>query len=178
VARSWPAWAVETIDVSEPDPAWVPRATALIEDLNRRLDRWLTGPVEHVGSTAVPGLVAKPIVDLMAPVASLDDSAGADGTLVAGGWSLVPPDLDQRPWRRMFVLAQQDRRLAHLHLVESEHPRWRQALAFRDRLRDHPELAAEYAHLKRRAAQVHASDREAYTQAKSALVAAVVSDIG
>lgn len=128
----------------------------------------------HVGSTAVPGLAAKPVVDLMAPVRSLTASEEADAVLAGCGWRLVPPDLDQRPWRRLHVLPEDDRRLAHLHLIEPDHPRWHEALAFRDRLRREPDLAAEYARLKRQAARRHGRDREVYTQAKSAFVEAVL----
>ncbi len=123
----------------------------------------------------MPGLAAKPVVDLLAPVESLADGPRADDVLAEAGWQLVPPELDQRPWRRMYVLPEDDRRLAHLHLVEFDHPRWREILLFRDRLRRHPELAQEYAHVKRVAARAHPDDREAYTKAKSAFIEEVVT---
>lgn len=107
-------------------------------------------------------------------VSSLINSERADDVLAEAGWHLVPPELDQRPWRRMHVLPDGDRRLAHLHLVELTHPQWRDVLLFRDRLRLHPELAAEYMRTKRLAAQAHSDDREAYTAAKSALVHKVI----
>ncbi|MDP8928353.1 MAG: GrpB family protein [Actinomycetota bacterium] len=172
--RSWPAWATQKVSISDWDPAWEQRAGELVPDLSQRLAQWLAESVEHVGSTAVQGLAAKPVVDLMAPVRSLVDAPGADAILAEAGWQLVPPKLDQRPWRRMYVLPEDDRRLAHLHLVELNHPRWRETLFFRDRLRQDPELAREYARVKRLAARAHTKDREAYTEAKSAFVQDVV----
>jgi GrpB-like predicted nucleotidyltransferase (UPF0157 family) len=174
VSDAWPAWARQEVEISEPDPAWEWQAAELRAGLERRLARWFDGHVERVGSTAVPGLAAKPVIDLLAPVNSLAESERADDVLAAEGWHLVPPELDQRPWRRMYVLPEGDRRLAHLHLVEPTHPQWRDVLLFRDRLRLHPELAAEYMRIKRLAARAHPDDREAYTAAKSAFVQQVI----
>ncbi len=170
----WPAWATQVVKLSEPDPAWAWHAAELCADLERRLVHWLDGRVEHVGSTAVPGLAAKPVIDLLAPVHSLVDSERADDVLAEAAWHLVPPELDQRPWRRMYVLPDGDHRLAHLHLVEPTRPQWREVLLFRDRLRLHPELAADYERIKRLAAHAHPDDREAYTAAKTSFVDRVI----
>ena len=174
MSDAWPAWATQEVEISAPDRAWENQAAELSADLERRLARWLDGRVEHVGSTAVPGLAAKPVIDLMAPVHALVDSERADEVLSEAGWHLVPPELDQRPWRRMYVLPEGDRRLAHLHLVEPTHPQWCDVLLFRDQLRLHPELAATYERIKRLAARAHPGDREAYTAAKSAFVQQVI----
>jgi GrpB-like predicted nucleotidyltransferase (UPF0157 family) len=168
--EQWPSWATETVEVVPPDPSWPAIARGVIADLHDPLRPWLDGSIEHVGSTAVPGLPAKPVVDLMAPVASLSSSQQADAPLAEAGWQLVPPRLDNRPWRRLYVLPDNARRVAHLHLVERSSPRWREALAFRDALRSRPELAAAYAEVKRAAAMAHGEDREAYTAAKSDFV--------
>lgn len=172
----WPTWATERVVVVPWSPAWSSRGRELTADLNGLLDRWLDGRIEHVGSTSVPGLAAKPIIDLMAPVTSLAAAAEADHWLAEEGWHLVPPDLDLRPWRRMYVLPEGDRRFAHLHLVERQHPKWRDTLRFRDELRRRPDLAASYSYLKRRAAEAHEHDREAYTEAKSAFVDQVLQE--
>jgi GrpB-like predicted nucleotidyltransferase (UPF0157 family) len=173
----WPTWATERVIIVPWDPAWSSRAHELAADLGPRLGRWLDGRIEHVGSTAVPGLSAKPVIDLIAPVGSLDASAEADQALMEAGWHLVPPDLDLRPWRRMYVLPEGDRRIAHLHLVERTHPRWRDTLLFRDVLRRRPDLAEAYSRLKVRAAGAHGHDREAYTQAKATFVDGVLREV-
>jgi GrpB-like predicted nucleotidyltransferase (UPF0157 family) len=172
----WPTWATQPVEVADPDPGWPDEATALARDLADRLAPWLAGTIEHVGSTAVPGLPAKPVLDLMAPVRDLADAAHAEPALAPAGWVLVPPELDERPWRLLFVLPDGDRRRAHLHLVDPTHPKWAATLRFRDALRQRPELADEYAAVKRAAAITHRHDREAYTEAKSAFVEAVLSD--
>lgn len=174
--ESWPAWATEPVSIEDPDPAWAEVAVTLVSELQPRLVSWLDGRIEHIGSTAVPGLAAKPIVDVMAPVTALAATHDADSVLAATGWELVPPELDARPWRRFYVLPDGKRRLAHLHLLERAHPRWRDALVFRDVLRERPDLVRSYAELKRAAAASHGDDREAYTAAKSAFVERVVRD--
>jgi GrpB-like predicted nucleotidyltransferase (UPF0157 family) len=88
----------------------------------------------------------------------------------------VPPELDGREWERFYVKVAGDRRVAHLHLLEPGTPRWAELLRFRDRLRARPELAAEYAELKRTLAREHAGDREAYTRGKTAFVRRVLAD--
>lgn len=173
-ADAWPTWATATVEVVAPDPGWAHLAERLAADLNRRCAPWLDGEVEHIGSTAIPGLPAKPIVDLMAPVTRLAETPEADRRLMDGGWELVPPKLDGRPWRRFYVLPEGDHRSAHLHLVERGHPRWREVVAFRDALLADASLAARYAAIKREAADRFGDDREAYTRAKSAFVQRVV----
>lgn len=173
----WPAWATQEVEVAEPDPAWASLARRLAGDLAARLGPWLDGEaIEHVGSTAVPGLAAKPVVDLMAPVTSLAACHAADADLGQAGWQLVPPELDGRPWRRFYVLPDAARRVAHLHLVERTSPRWRETLVFRDALRERPGLADAYAEVKRAAAAAHADDREAYTAAKAGFIEQALSE--
>lgn len=172
-----PAWAVEPVRIVEPDPGWPERAERFAAELRHLLDGRLRGDVLHIGSTAVPGCPAKPIIDLMAVA---DDPAAAvareHDALTSASWFPVPPELDRRPWRAFVVrtdLAGQ-RRLAHLHLMRPCEPRWDEQLSFRDRLRADPALTAEYAAVKTRAAAEHPADREAYTAAKANFVRRVL----
>ena len=173
--EDWPSWATEKVEIVQPDPNWPKLARGLAEDLHDRLRAWLDGNIEHVGSTAVPGLPAKPVIDLMAPVTSVQLSHEADSTLTEAGWQLVPPHLDNRPWRRFYVLADGASRVAHLHLLERSSPRWHEVLAFRDALRSRPALVAAYAKVKRAAAEAHPDDREGYTAAKSDFIHEVLT---
>lgn len=170
----WPAWATEPVEVHPADPAWQQRGRAEAGRLDAALARWLTAPVEHVGSTAVPGLAAKPVLDLQAAVADLDCAEDVAAVLAPAGWHYVPPDLDGRPYRRFLVLVVDDRRAAHLHLLPTGSRTWRDQLAFRDALRSDPLLVQRYAALKRRLAAELAGDREGYTRAKAGFVAAAL----
>jgi len=173
-----PAWAYEKAEVLPHDPRLAQRARTERGRLARSLAPWLVDGVEHVGSTAVPGLAAKPVIDLMASVADPDVVVAQAGErLAADGWCYVPPELDSGGlWRRFFVKPDASglRRAAHLHVIRAGHPRWAEQIAFRDALRRDEGLARSYEDLKRRLAARYAGDREAYTGAKSQFVADAV----
>ena len=172
-----PAWAVEAVHLSAYDPRWPDRAAGYADELQPVLDRWLLGRIEHVGSTAIPGIIAKPVIDLMAQVTDPDAVVGqAGGTLDGMNWRHVPPDLDGRPWRRVFAKVSPDgrHRPAHLHLMSAGARRWDQQIRFRDALRANPGLRDEYAAVKSRLASTYANDRERYTGEKAAFVSRVM----
>jgi GrpB-like predicted nucleotidyltransferase (UPF0157 family) len=174
-----PTWAYERAEVRPHDSRWAVRAKAEHGALTDLLAPWLVDGIEHIGSTAVPGLAAKPIIDLMASVTDLDTIAEqARERLTTHGWSYVPPELDQRPWRRFFVKpdATKQRREAHLHLIEAGHPRWTDQIRFRDALRNNPDQARQYEALKRQLSEA-THDREAYTEGKAAFVASVLKPL-
>ncbi len=135
------------------------------------LSAWLSGPIEHIGSTAVPGLVAKPVIDIMAGVQSLDASRPAISVLVQRGWTYFPYRAEVMHW---FCKPSPAFRTHHLHLVPFRSPLWTERLAFRDCLRRDPAVAAEYAALKHDLAQRYEFDREAYTDAKEPFVRQVL----
>lgn len=171
---NWPAWATETVEVEPPDPAWRLRGEQERQALEVSLSRWLVARVEHVGSTAVPGLAAKPILDLHAAVADLQSAPRIAKALAPMGWHYVPPKLDRRPWRRFLVKLSGERRVAHLHVMARDAARWGEQLDFRDRLRTDAILVERYAALKRHLAAQHGADRESYTVAKSGFIRAVL----
>jgi GrpB-like predicted nucleotidyltransferase (UPF0157 family) len=170
----WPSWAREHVELHPPDKAWRERGVQAGRLLEAALAAWLVAPVEHVGSTAVPGLPAKPILDLQAAVADLACASRVAATLAPAGWQYVPPELDARPWRRFFVQIADGHRIAHLHLMTRSSPRWDEQVVFRDALRADPALAQRYATLKRSLAARYADDREAYTAAKGNFIRAVL----
>jgi GrpB-like predicted nucleotidyltransferase (UPF0157 family) len=164
--------------VVDHDPAWAVRATHFADEIRVLFLEWLASDVLHVGSTAVPDLRAKPIIDLQAvsedPAAAV---AAVGDAAAASGWMFVPRELDQRPWRWLLVRtdANARSRLAHLHLMPPGQQRWRDQLLFRDRLRSNPQLRTEYAVVKQQAAADHPDDREAYGRAKKEFVLRVVA---
>ncbi len=169
-----PPWAHASIEVVDVDPAWAGLGLRFATELDQLLDPWRTREVQHVGSTAVPGLPAKPVVDLLVPVRDLSDD-GYIGALTSAGWAYVPPELDGRPEERFFVLPDEARRVAHLHLMDPGSD-WVDVITFRDALRADRVLRDGYAALKRRLAVGHANDREAYTRAKASFVRAALAD--
>jgi GrpB-like predicted nucleotidyltransferase (UPF0157 family) len=173
--RTWPTWATERVEVVDYDPSWAARGAQERQFLQELLTPWLRGNVEHVGSTAIPGLAAKPIIDLQAPVQDLAAAEPVAPVLAPHDWHYVHPDLDQRPFRRFFVKVVDGRRAAHLHLMTASGVRWNQQLAFRDALRTRPELIRAYSQLKHDLAARHPDDREAYTARKRQFVDEVLA---
>ena len=127
-----------------------------------------------MGSTSVPGLVAKPIIDIMVGVDSLEASTGAIEELSNVEYCYYPYLPDEMDW---FCKPSPDYRTHHVHLVPYNSQRWCSALQFRDALRANHELAAEYVALKCQLAASHGHDREAYTQQKGPFIKKVLSTV-
>jgi len=143
--------------------------------LQRALAPWLAGPPEHIGSTAVPGLSAKPVIDIMAPIGSLEAALPAISAAQHAGYVHYPYKPESMHW---FCKPSPSHRTHHLHLVPAGSALWRENLVFRDALRADRELRAEYQALKIQLASAHRNDREAYTNAKSAFIGRVVQSVG
>jgi GrpB-like predicted nucleotidyltransferase (UPF0157 family) len=130
------------------------------------------GGIHHVGSTAVPGLAAKPVIDILVGVGDLASSRACFGPLAQLGYLYAPYRSTEMHW---FCKPSPARRTHHLHLVPAGSQRFRDELAFRDELRRSPELVANYAALKQRLAVTFKHDREAYTEAKSEFIKTVLN---
>jgi GrpB-like predicted nucleotidyltransferase (UPF0157 family) len=141
--------------------------------LSRVLGPWLAGPIEHVGSTAVPGLPAKPIVDIMAAVESLESSRPALAKLREVGYCYAPYKGDVMHW---LCKPSPELRTHHLHLIPFNSELWLERLAFRDLLTANHALANDYAALKLRLAESHRQDRDGYTEAKGPFIQKVLRD--
>lgn len=121
--------------------------------------------VEHIGSTSVPGLAAKPILDIaIGAPAPVDTSVYVD-RIESTGFEFQS-DLGLYGGLLFHASAEGNGVAAHIHVVDIDDFQWRWYLAFRDALRSDPGLRAEYQALKQQSATAHASDRAQYTQAK------------
>ena len=132
--------------------------------LEAAIGSWATGGIHHVGSTAVPGLAAKPIVDILVGVEDLESSRACFEPLARLEYLYAPYRSEEMHW---FCKPHPDRRTHHLHLAPTGGDRFVEELAFRDRLRTDRGLAADYATLKGELAARFGADREAYTEAKT-----------
>jgi GrpB-like predicted nucleotidyltransferase (UPF0157 family) len=160
--------SVATIDpairIVEYDPEWPARAEAELRRIGEALGD-VAVRTEHIGSTAVPGLAAKPIVDLLVAAVALEPRDLYADPLGRLGYLLVPEA--GSPDRHFFGKPPERPRTYHLHVVEAGSGHERRHLAVRDFLRVHPGEAARYAALKREIAARHAGDRLAYIAAKA-----------
>src|SRR5262245_6333586 len=164
------------IEIVAYDPRWPMEFDAEAARLHRALGP-LALRIDHNGSTAVPGLAAKPVIDIQVSVASLQPLIAYGRPLELLGYVHVPsPDDAFCPF---FHRPSQWPHTHHLHVVESGGAEERRTLAFRDFLRDHPESSREYERLKReltaRLSTADAEGREAYARAKSEFVERIIA---
>jgi GrpB-like predicted nucleotidyltransferase (UPF0157 family) len=152
------------IEIVEYEPSWPAYYVAECE----RLAPLLPGlRIHHIGSTAVPGLAAKSVIDMIALVDDLDANIAA--AVQRAGYQLPARFNANLVHRRFLCYPTASYRTHHLHLVDKREDMER-CLRFRDSLRENPTLAAEYAALKRALAARYREDRERYTNAKSAFI--------
>ncbi|MDR1156689.1 MAG: GrpB family protein [Oscillospiraceae bacterium] len=162
-------WQLFPIELAEHNPAW----RDWYKDEESSLLTLLDGAIEkteHIGSTAIDGLLAKPIVDILLQVASDCDIDWLKTSLADGGWLLmaeqISPDV-RSDWNKGYTPEGFAERVFHLHVRQAgdwDEPR------FRDYIVAHPEAAAEYEGLKRRLLMEYKYNRDAYTDAKSEFI--------
>lgn len=124
--------------------------------------------IQHVGSTAIPGIVAKPIVDIGVTVSSLKQARKYIDSLQAIGYTLKLND--PRAERLFFTKGPEEKRTHYLHIGESDHDYIADMVTFRDYLRNNPDEAHKYSELKKKLAVAYADKREVYTAQKEAFV--------
>jgi GrpB-like predicted nucleotidyltransferase (UPF0157 family) len=153
-------------------PEWFEAERALVEPA---LEPWLAAGVHHVGSTAVPGLAAKPVIDMLAGVRELEEATAAIPRLERLGYVLRPhrPEAHSlhKPGGDWWVQTH------HLQLTEPGSDLWRERLGFRDALRADPDLAAEYERWKLGHALAPGA-ASPYRESKTAFVANVLARAG
>ncbi len=165
---------MDEIVIVEYNPDWKIHFQSEVERLKKALDNNLITRIEHFGSTAVPGLTAKPIIDLLVGVQSLRQAKNtAIAPLKSLGYAYWEDNPD--PQRMFFVkgLPPNSPRTHHVHMVEPNSVLW-ERLLFRDYLRKHPDEAAKYTELKCQLAHRFTNDREAYTQGKTEYIQSVM----
>lgn len=169
----------DPIQICAYDPQWPLNFERERRRITPILLPWLAQPIEHIGSTSVPGLAAKPIIDMVAVVNEVSLVVGARGALEDIEWMHAPEPGDEAERKLSFCFPCVEIRTHHLHVVEASSGQWRGWLAFRDYLRAHPEAVREYAALKERLARQYGSDpndRDAYRSGKTNWVQTMTSE--
>lgn len=130
--------------------------------------------IQHVGSTSIPGMPSKPILDIAILVDSLDETAESRKANLADldyWYKGIEPDL---PDRRFFAKGPREKRTIYLHIVNNRE--FVSLIKFRDTLRNVPRLAEEYATLKQKLAAEHKDNRDTYTRSKNDFIRTVIRD--
>jgi GrpB-like predicted nucleotidyltransferase (UPF0157 family) len=162
-------WQLFPIELSPPRPEWATWYADQAERLQQQLGDAIWR-LSHIGSTAVPGLVAKPIVDLLLEITPTADPAQVVATLDRDDWLVMSETTDPQlriSLNKGYTAQGFADRVFHLHLIRADDP---DELYFRDWLRDHPADQATYVALKTPLAATYRHDRDAYTDAKTTFV--------
>ncbi|MFD8087828.1 GrpB family protein [Kitasatospora sp. NPDC059722] len=158
----------EPVHVVAYDPAWVELGSALVARVRGALRGLTACEVEHIGSTAVPGLDAKPVIDVQVGCVAGEFSVAVARVRELGFEHLGEAGVPGREYLRRRA-----GQAANVHVMALDGPLWAANLAFRDHLRAHPETAARYARVKREAA-LAAGSLLAYSELKAATVADIM----
>jgi GrpB-like predicted nucleotidyltransferase (UPF0157 family) len=166
----------EAIELHAADPAW---PAAFEAERALILPCFAVAPIllEHMGSTSIPGLPAKPVIDIIALVDDLETARAAIPALEATGYSYWAANPDTTKLYLVKGLPPAPRRTHHLHIYDDEGEVARH-LMFRDHLRANPEVRDAYLRLKRDLASRYRDDREAYSQLKTDFIDALVLSLG
>jgi GrpB-like predicted nucleotidyltransferase (UPF0157 family) len=163
----------EQISVLPYDTEWPDLFENEAQFLRSKLSKSLISRIEHFGSTAVPGVAAKPIIDMLVQVSSLEETKGEIVSILeAEGYDYFWRT-DVSPAYAWFIKRNAEgQRTHHIHMVEADSKLW-ERLYFRDYLREFPEEAKGYAELKQSLSEKYPNDRVAYTEGKTAYVVSV-----
>lgn len=158
------------IEVVPHDPQWAElyrlESALLIQALGSNVVA-----VHHAGSTAIPGIFAKPTIDILMEVQEIDVVDGLSAQMILLGYENRGEQ--GIPGRRYFLKKENERHLYHLHIFKHDHPEVTRMLAFRDYLVANPELAQAYSQLKLGLAEEFRFDPDQYTDGKSDFIRAV-----
>jgi len=167
---------VEPVELCAPDGDW---PAAFLRERERISALFPVAPllIEHMGSTAIPGLPAKPIIDIIVLVDDLETARPAIGPLEATGYSFWADNPDTSKLFLVKGLPPAPHRTHHLHIHDDEDEVQRH-LVFRDHLRANPAARDAYLALKRDLATRFRDDREAYSRGKTDFVDSLVESLG
>lgn len=166
--------ADEPVVIVPYDSQWPEKFEEEKKLIQETIGKYITGEINHVGSTAIPGLSAKPIIDIMVGVESLEASKPAIALLEKINYCYYPYKAQFMHW---FCKPSPEHRTHHLHLIPTASPEYKAKIAFRDYLRANPQVRQAYEDLKTKKAEQFRNDREAYTQAKTDFVKRSVREV-
>ena len=160
----------EAVELVPYNPAWPQQYQTESQKIQTALADYLL-EIHHIGSTAIPGLTAKPIIDIMLTVKNLEDAVECIAPLKQLGYFFLdyPQNTDRRFFKKGFP------RTHHLHIVEQNSQSLREHLLFRDALRNSEPLCQEYAAIKTGLATRYKNDRATYSASKTAFINKIIN---
>ncbi len=179
VTRDGSGWSnaeEDRIQISDYDSRWPAEYEAESQRIRAAVDSDAVLELHHIGSTAIPGMAAKPIIDILLVISENAERVRLIAGLQKLGYAYWEGNPD--PGRMFFVKGMPpfgSRRTHHVHVFDDVMER-RRRIAFRDYLRTHADASWEYADLKRQLAKQFSAGREAYTRGKDAFISRICAD--
>lgn len=170
----------DAVYIVDYNPQWTKLAEEEVAVLKKLFlnQNWIID-IQHIGSTAIPGMAAKPIIDIYIGASSIEEAIQAIEPLEKIGYVFW---YDNPNKEKMFFVKGMPPfgtgRTHHVHIVKHDSDYWRARILFRDYMRSHPNEIQEYANLKYDLMQKYGNDREAYTDAKSEYIATILKKAG
>ncbi|NHJ49711.1 MAG: GrpB family protein [Asgard group archaeon] len=157
----------EQVIVEEYNPNWKSKYSKIREDILEKIGDFVV-EIEHIGSTAIPGLASKPIIDVMIGTQSLEDADKCIPRIIEMNFEYVKEHEKVLPNRRFFrkPVKGLGQREYHIHMVVFNDEFWKRQLLFRDYLITHPKVLKAYEELKRKLALKFKDNRQAYSDGK------------
>ena len=160
----------DNVELSKYHPGWKKAFEEAKKAIQKELGNKVLG-VEHIGSTAVPGMIAKPILDFMVAVGSIDNYKEYIAPLSKLGYEFRRDNRIRNPQEHiLFSKGPVDLRTQYLKLTQKDSQFWKESILFRDYLIAYSDIAKEYQQLKEKLQASHRSNREAYTEAKAEFI--------
>ena len=167
---------IASVIISEYDPHWKTLFEQEKARLSKEIEKYVLA-IKHIGSTAIPGMAAKPEIDIIIGVAHLADAEKCIKPLERLGYVYFPRFKEQVPERRYFRKSKGITPLFHIHMVEQTSTFWQEHIAFRDYLRAHPDVVAKYSALKKSLLAQFDGGRKQYSEKKRKFVVEVLKQI-
>lgn len=158
-------YTVAPVTLSESNPEWVEKFDEVKHELTTVVGS-LVNSIEHIGSTSIPDLPAKPEIDVLIGVEHLADAEKCISPLQSIDYLYYPRFEEFVPNRRYFRKSEGSTPLVHVHVYESASREYVEHILFRDYLREHPEAVSEYEGIKKRLLIVSQGDRKMYQAGK------------
>jgi len=164
----------QPITLESHSPLWQQKFKAEEQLIRKTIPGFIYGRIEHVGSTAIPTILAKPTVDIMVGIESLEQARPAIQTLATISYCYWPYKKTVMHW---FCKPSAEEREFHLHLIPFQSRLWQERIFFRNYLNEYPEVAHAYEQLKKHLWKRYPYDREQYSSGKTDFVTKVLANM-
>ena len=163
----------EKITLVPYDAAWPEKFQKEKQEIMEAIGKYVLS-IEHKGSTAIPYLIAKPIIDIQIGVKTLRNAVHCIPRLEELGYKYLPEIESLTPNRRLFRKPAEGKKEFQIHMWKYQSEEWEEFLLFRDYLREHPEMAKEYEFVKKHMAKRFPENETAYSIGKEGFIQVII----